>query len=126
MNLYINSSLEEVGSNAFENKAADNVHISDLLGWCEKGLGKDIRALQYYLGDELIEDLVIPDGVTAIKQGAFNRKTFNTITIPKSVLAIDLDALSAKDAIYYEGSEAEWNEITLMNKSDDKIVFLNH
>lgn len=40
--------------------------------------------------DEIPEDLVIPDGVTGIKQGAFyNCATLNSVTIPDSVTSIE-------------------------------------
>ncbi len=75
-----------------------DVQISDLAAWCDIDFANEYSnplstGIEYgttgwyskfYLNGELIIDLVIPDGVTTIKQYAFC-KNFRSVTFPPSV-----------------------------------------
>ena len=71
-----------------------DVYISDLNAWCKIALyDNPLRyALNLYLGDELINDFVIPDGVTSIDNLVAGWKGLTSITIPDSVTEISHDA----------------------------------
>ena len=74
--IYIPSTLTSVGANAFENLKCPYVNISDLTAWCNIDFGNNssnpaARSQGLHLNGELIEDLVIPESVNAIKSYAF-------------------------------------------------------
>lgn len=70
------------------------MHISDLAAWCNIDFGNSDSNLLYYaenlyLNGEKVTNLVIPDGVTEIKNYAFNGcSALTSITIPSSVTSI--------------------------------------
>ena len=93
----IPESLTSVGYYAFENcKNLTSVHISSIASWCAidfEGVGLQNNPLEYahnlYLNDELVTDLVIPEGVTYINAGAFYQcSCLTSVTIPESVSRI--------------------------------------
>ena len=74
--IYIPSTLTSVGAFAFENLKCPHVNISDLTAWCNIDFGGYQSNPAYgsqglYLNGELIENLVIPESVKAIKNFAF-------------------------------------------------------
>ena len=74
--IYIPSTLTSVGANAFENLKCPYVNISDLTAWCNIDFGNNssnpaARSQGLHLNGELIENLVIPESVNAIKSYAF-------------------------------------------------------
>ncbi len=75
------------------------VHISDLAAWCSmEGFYDDIiergctfNGVEYdlYLNGELVENLVIPEGITHIGDGVFwNCKSIKSVTLPDSLVSI--------------------------------------
>ena len=75
-----------------------SVNISDLAAWCRISFDES-NPLSYaqnlYLDNELVTDLVIPDGVTNIGHSAFAGCTsFTSVTIPNSVTSIGDGAFS--------------------------------
>lgn len=92
----IGTGLLTVGANAFYDCVAlTSVHITNLTSWCniEFGSGYIANPLIYahnlYLNGILVENLVIPDGVTAIKDDAFyNGLCFKSVSIPNTVQSI--------------------------------------
>ena len=75
------------------------VYISDLAAWCSmEGFYNDItergstfNGVEYdlYLNGELVENLVIPEGVTHIGDGVFwNCKSIKSVTLPDSLVSI--------------------------------------
>ena len=58
-------------------------------------------------------DVVIPDGVVYIDWDVFeNNKKLTSVFIPASVAAIDLAGCNNLTDVYYEGSEAQWKEVS--------------
>ena len=91
----IPKSVTSIRSNAFAHcSGLTKVEISDLAAWCNIDFGNDYsNPLRYaehmYLSGEEIKDLVIPDGVSEIKWGAFQYgKSFTSVKIPKGVTSI--------------------------------------
>ena len=91
----IPNSVTSIGSYAFQYCSSLNaVHISDLTAWCSINFGNYANPLYYahnlYLDNELVTELVIPDGITNIGWYAFNGcSELTSITIPNSVTHIE-------------------------------------
>lgn len=64
-------------------------HVTDLGKFCnKKHQCWDIDHNEIYIGDELITDLVIPNGVTEISKMAFRNFKLNSVVMPESVTTI--------------------------------------
>ena len=97
----IPNSVTSIGGDAFYNcSSLTSVHISDIAAWCNISFHiNDANPLSYahnlYLNGTLITDLVIPDGVTSIKNYAFyGCSSLTSVTIPNSVTSIGSSAFS--------------------------------
>ncbi len=91
----IPDSLISIGTEAFANCTnLTRVNISDLSSWCnikfaEKTSNPAYCAQNLYLNGILVEDLIIPDGVTSINDYAFyGYSKLTSITFPKGVSSI--------------------------------------
>ena len=91
----ISNSITSIGRSAFEGcTGLKEVHISDLAAWCKIAFADSCanplyHAKNLYLNGELLKDIVIPDGVTEIKNYAFyNCINITNLTIPNSVTDI--------------------------------------
>ncbi len=100
-NITIPNSVTSIGAGAFNGcTGITAVHISDLAAWCKIDFRDSYSNPLYYahnlyLNGELVTDLVIPNGVTEIKEYAFNGCTgITSITIPNSVTSIGGDAFN--------------------------------
>ena len=90
------TSLAKIETGAFTGCDSRNkVYISDLAAWCSVSPGGTVTSNPFgsrgslYLNNELVTDLVIPDGVTTIK-GVFDTcYSITSVTIPDSVTSID-------------------------------------
>ena len=74
--LNVPSTLQSIGIDAFKDFKCKNVHISDLCAWCNIDFGNAYSnpatySKRLYLNGEMIENLVIPESVDAIKDYAF-------------------------------------------------------
>ncbi len=91
---------------------------------------KDVTELICYPLGKSDTDYEIPDSVTTIDANAFGEsETLTSITIPAGVTFIGEFALSTcpnLTDIYYQGTEAEWNKITLEKYYDYQSEFTVH
>jgi len=91
--------VTSIGTDAFYNcSALDQVTAEDLSAWCAITF-KDENANPLYYGDLYLEgqkvtDLVIPEGVTAIPDYAFNCATFTSVTLPTTLLTVGYGAFN--------------------------------
>ena len=97
----VHPGLAKIGEKSFywcDNLEA--VHISDLSAWCRIDFDDDSAnpvhsAHNLYLNGELVTDLVIPDGITEVKDYAFYRCSgLTSVTIPEGVTSIETTAFS--------------------------------
>ena len=95
----IGNSVENIAKTAFELcSSLKEVHVNDLAAWCRINFyGYLSNPLYYakklYLDDELIDELVIPEGITDIKPYAFYNCTgIKNFVIPEGVVSIGSSA----------------------------------
>jgi hypothetical protein len=145
----IPSGLTSIGNQAFYNcTGLKGVYITDLTAWCKinfytSGTSSTYSNPLYYAGNlylngELITELVIPDGITAIKARTFTGLTSATsitipegvtginchafyyctnltVTIPTSIVAISSKAFgdtNCLSAVNYAGTMAQWKSVS--------------
>ena len=117
----IPDSVTNIESDAFKYcTQLTGVYITDLAKWCELSFSSTLKtygegrahfsnplyyAKKLYLNDELVTNLVIPEGVTRIGAGTFcNCESITDITIPASVTSIGSDAfVGCKNLIFTHG-----------------------
>ncbi len=87
-------SISKIEAWAFQNcTGLDSVKISDIKSWCKIDfINTYSNPLYYaenlYLNNELIEDLIIPSGVSTISDFSFINGSFYSVTLPKSIKSI--------------------------------------
>ena len=124
--LTIGSSVTNIGDYAFRDCTGlkSVYYTGDIAGWCairfKQVSSYDdvcssnplVYADEFYIGDQLVKDIVIPDSVTEIKDYAFdNFVGLTTVTIPGSVNTIGNYAFrncTGLKAVYYTGDVANW------------------
>ena len=78
-----------------------------------------------FSGCTALKNLVLPNAVIRIDPYAFEYcSSLKTITLPQSLTVIDtgaFDYCSRLSDVYYTGTEAQWNEITI-NKNNDPLL----
>jgi len=92
-------SVTSIGDGAFGGcTSLARVNISDLAAWCNISFGNSYSnplccANNLYLNGELVTELVIPEGVTEIKDYVFyNCTSLKSVEIPDSVTSIGRSA----------------------------------
>ena len=125
--------------------ALTSVYIEDIAAWCGIAFASYKENPLYYadnlyLNGELVTDLVIPDSVTSIGEGAFYHCTsLTSVVIPDNVTSIGDDAFAwcksltsvaigdnvtsigyeafydcaSLTSVYYKGDAAEWSAISI-------------
>ena len=99
----IPASMREIGKLAFYDcTGLEGVYISDVAAWCKIDykhyngvVGAPLTyAHNLYLNNQLVTDLVIPEGVDSIKSFAFRgAQCLTSVTIPKSIKYISPSAV---------------------------------
>ncbi len=124
----IGSGLTSISREAFYNCIElKDVYIADIAAWCNISFSHTSAnplclAENFYLSNELITQLVIPETVTMITAYAFlNCRTITSVIIPSSVKIIDHDAFlycSNLTSVYYEGTTEDWEKmkVGIMNQ----------
>ena len=98
--IYIPTTLQSVGKNAFLNYNCHHVNISDLAAWCNiefENVSANPSAYSgvLYLNDEKIENLIIPSTVEIINQYTFSKNNgIKTVTLSEGVRSIGQSAFS--------------------------------
>ncbi len=120
--IYFGSGITRISHLSFDGcKNIKKVYISNLYAWCNAEI--ESYPMRYgadlYLNGEKVTDLVIPDGVSYIKQYTFEGCiSIKSVTLPKSISSIsayafknckNLKKVSGKDATIHIGSEAFMN-----------------
>ena len=125
----IPDSVTSIGSWAFFGcSSLKEVHITDIAAWCDISFESMYSnplyyAKKLYVGEELVTELVIPDGVTAVKDNAFyNCSNLTSVTIPDSVTSIGDDAFSGCSSLTYNTYD---NALYLGNASNPYMVLVD-
>ncbi|MBO8423556.1 MAG: leucine-rich repeat domain-containing protein [Firmicutes bacterium] len=112
----IPNSVTSIGDMAFRDCSGLTAvyYTGDIAGWCGISFVNDKANPLYYAGilyidGQIVEDLVIPDSVTAIKAYAFYNCTgLTSVTIPDSVTSIEYSAFegcTGLTSVVFEATE---------------------
>ena len=105
------STLRTIGTNAFYSDSApalSKIHIKDIGSYLLISFGNDyaqpFRASSastrgLYVDNVLLENIVVPSGITAITYAFYKNNTIKSITIPSSVTSIGADAFNGCTAL---------------------------
>ena len=89
----IPNSITYIGYEAFYWHSLNSIYITDLAAWCN--IKHEQSGLSYshlFLNGEEVKDLIIPNGVTSISDGAFSCSGLTYVSIPNSVTTIGMHA----------------------------------
>ena len=130
----IPDSVTYIGIDAFRSCSLREVYITDLAAWCaidfesyfSNPFFSSANAFipymtNIYLNNNLVKDLIIPDGITTIKDYAFSGCGVSSITIPESVTTIGKCAFMG--CIYLTGITVDENNQYFSN--DELGVLFN-
>lgn len=128
-NLTIGSGIKTIEKSAFTScfNLTNVYYVGDLASWCKiDGLANITTTANIYIdGKEIAGDLIIPDTVTEIKEGAFYFRTkITSVTIPESVTTIGdrafyycirLSTVTIENGVTSIGSNAFYQCVHLTN-----------
>jgi hypothetical protein len=96
--------LGHIGNYYYENSNLKEIHIKDIRSWCEMTFDntyvswhhplyyrydqEGYSGVNLYLNDELLQDVVIPEGTTYVKNKAFFYSLITSVSIPSTVTQI--------------------------------------
>ncbi|MDO4848069.1 MAG: leucine-rich repeat protein [Clostridiaceae bacterium] len=106
-------------------EGAPNYYSENGVLFGRNGIGGDVSMLKYPEGKE-DTNYAIPAGVKTLRYGALrNLAKLETLSVPTSVTSIDSGAVyncpKLKD-VYYEGTEAQWNAITIGTEENASLT----
>ena len=110
--IVVPNSLVTISGQTFQGcTALKSVHISNLFSWLNITIstpeGNPLRySADLYLNNILLEDVVIPNGVTEIKRYSFWHSTIKSVTIPNSVTKIEQSFTYCKNLLYVDIPES--------------------
>ena len=127
--LTIPNSVTSIAGYAFYNcSGLVGVSYTGSIGqWCNISFNDNTsnplsNAHNLYIDNELVTDLVVPEGLTEIKSYAFYGATcLTSLTLPNSLTTIHYDAFygcSGLTGVYYEGSIGQWCTISFSYQSN--------
>ena len=125
--------LTSVGSSAFyQCNILAKVTIPDIKSWCGVAFSYQGNPLWYganlYVNNQLVENLVVPNGVEEIKSYAFyNCKSLKTVKIPQSLHSIQSSTFSDctnLTNVDMESVEA-WCNIAFANATSNPLYYAN-
>ena len=136
----IPNSVTEIGSYAFFRcDGLKEVHISDLAAWCKITFHRHVYDQLYsnpliyahnlYLNGKLIADLVIPNLVTSIGEGAFKDCSgLTSVTIPSSVNTIGADTFNGCSGLkeVHISDLAAWCKILFSYCNSNPLYYANN
>ena len=119
VNITLSKNITSIPSSAFSNcRCIINITIPNDVKTIYSSAFNDCNAL---------ESIIIPDNVTEIQKQTF-RYCYNlkTIDIPNGLTSIGNNAFAetSLDTIYYNGSQEDWNKITI-SSGNDKLLNAN-
>ena len=102
--IYIPSTVKEMSNSAFFQCIIRDFYIADLKSWCEIKPIKDYDGgffvSSFYINGNLLKsELVIPEGVTKIRDSAFEGWDFETVSLPSTLKEIGISAFSDCDKL---------------------------
>ncbi len=113
----IPSSVKKIGSSAFSLCSLNAVYITDLEAWLNiEGAAPSASLL--FLNDILVDDVVVPEGVTSIYSYRLSFNNIKTVKLPDSVKTIgygafsyckNLNSINLPDGLTSIGEDAFYN-----------------
>lgn len=115
VDLYLPASLQQIATFAFYYTSCTNLHISDVVSWCETIVGDNnyAHAINIYVADDLLEHLEIPDGTSLIHREAFsNCKSLLSASIGAETVEVgafmgsSIETLACTDSVLHIANRA--------------------
>ena len=99
----IPSSVTSIDAYAFSSELTD-VYITDLAAWCNIQFSSETanplyRAENFYVNNQRVDALVIPEGVETISNYAFYKADFTSVSLPNTVKSIGKHAFGNCSAL---------------------------